>query len=108
MLWLLFSCSNIFCSDTDTGEIYEKGDNMTWPHMEETLQGIADEGPDYIYNARRTYTLVDEIKEVGQCMTFYIGNKQVLIGKRWRTYELKYDKSVGIELVCVSCSLINM
>lgn len=74
-----FFFSNVFCSDIETGTPYEAGENMTWPHMAETLQGIADMGPDYLYDNRLTYTLVEEIKEAGKTQWHIKKQKDFLI-----------------------------
>jgi gamma-glutamyltranspeptidase len=38
-----------------------------WPKLADTLQAIAIEGIDYIYNSPMTNTIVDEIKSEGRC-----------------------------------------
>ncbi|XP_052270392.1 glutathione hydrolase 1 proenzyme-like isoform X3 [Dreissena polymorpha] len=56
---------NIFCSDKAAGTPLKAGETLHWPHLADTLQGIADQGPDYIYDSKLTQTLVDEIQDAG-------------------------------------------
>ncbi|XP_052270382.1 glutathione hydrolase 1 proenzyme-like isoform X1 [Dreissena polymorpha] len=56
---------NIFCSDKAAGTPLKAGETQHWPHLADTLQGIADQGPDYIYDSKLTQTLVDEIQDAG-------------------------------------------
>ena len=58
--------SSVFCADETTGEGKKAGDMIYWPKMADTLQGVADSGPDYIYDSQLTYTLVEELKEIGE------------------------------------------
>ncbi|XP_052802833.1 glutathione hydrolase 1 proenzyme-like isoform X2 [Mya arenaria] len=57
------SICNIFCSDRETGEPLKAGDIHYWPNLADTLQGVADHGPDHIYNSPLTRTLVKEIQD---------------------------------------------
>ncbi|XP_045174732.2 glutathione hydrolase 1 proenzyme-like isoform X2 [Mercenaria mercenaria] len=55
----------IFCANTTTGEPKKAGDTILWPKLADTLQGVADEGVDYIYDSPLTNTIVDEIRKEG-------------------------------------------
>ncbi|XP_060575430.1 glutathione hydrolase 1 proenzyme-like [Ruditapes philippinarum] len=57
----------IFCNNTGTGEIKKAGDTIMWPKLADTLQAIAIEGIDYIYDSPMTNMIVDEIKSEGRC-----------------------------------------
>ena len=37
-----------------------------WPKLGDTLEGIANKGPEYIYESQITTTLVEEINELGR------------------------------------------
>lgn len=55
----------IFCSNTTTGELKKEGDLIFMPNLVTTLEGIANEGPDYLYESPVTVQIVNEIKERG-------------------------------------------
>lgn len=57
-------CS-VFCADTQTGKPKKVGDTVHWDKLGDTLQGIADQGVDYIYNSPLTNTIVEELRREG-------------------------------------------
>ena len=61
-----FFFSEIFCANTTTGEPKEEGAMIYWPKLGDTLEGIANKGPEYIYESQLTTTLVEEINELGK------------------------------------------
>ena len=65
-MYFTFNSSEIFCANTTTGEPKKAGDMIYWPKMVETLQHIADDGPDWFYSSPTTYALVKELQEIGK------------------------------------------
>ena len=56
----------MFCSNTTTGELKEEGDLIFMPNLVTTLEGIANQGPDYLYeNPTVTVDIINEIKQRG-------------------------------------------
>lgn len=55
----------IFCSNTTTGTLKQEGDMIYMPNLVTTLEGVANQGPDYLYNSQVTVDIVKEIKERG-------------------------------------------
>ena len=63
---MLIFCSEIFCSNQTTGEHLKTGERYYMPKLRETLQGVADQGPDYLYNGPITSQIVKELQARGK------------------------------------------
>ncbi|XP_052797422.1 glutathione hydrolase 1 proenzyme-like isoform X2 [Mya arenaria] len=80
---------NIFCADRETGEPLKAGDIHYWPNLADTLQGVADHGPDHIYNSPLTRTLVQEIQDADGVLDV----KDFILN-----YDVRTDPPVYVEL----------
>ncbi|CAO1382892.1 unnamed protein product [Diamesa serratosioi] len=72
----------------DTGELYKEGDTMKVPKYADTLDVIAREGSDALYNGTFTKTIVQEIQNIGGIITVEDLNN----------YKVKWGKPVSSKL----------
>ena len=89
------SCfSEIFCSNTTTGTPKEEGDMIFMPNLVTTLEGIATQGPDYLYNSQVTVDIVKEIKErgLGYIMSLTILRWKIHLTERERERERETER----------------
>jgi gamma-glutamyltranspeptidase len=54
-----------FLTNPDTGEIYQEGDTMFRPRLANTLEVIAEEGPNAFYGGSLTDSILAEIADSG-------------------------------------------
>ena len=60
--------SKLFCDEN--GEAKKEGDEVKMPALAKTLQGIADQGPDYLYSDQSpaAKALIKDVQDIGQCV----------------------------------------
>jgi len=54
-----------FITNKDTGKLYKAGETMKRPKLAQTLETIANEGPDAFYSGSLSADIVDDITEAG-------------------------------------------
>lgn len=62
---MLFFSSEIFCNKNKT--VLREGDILKFPKLAETMEIIAEKGPDAFYNGNIGQDLIKDIKDAGWC-----------------------------------------
>lgn len=62
---MLFFSSEIFCNKNKT--VLREGDILKFPKLAETMEIIAEKGPDAFYNGKIGQDLIKDIKDAGWC-----------------------------------------